>query len=257
MPRRQRIRRHLMRGLGHPVRLNKWDTKFVFDLMNQFRRQGRAARPDEAQRVSFCRLMVGASHQQLVHRRHAGIPGDPMLPHRSPEGECVEFSGNHHRSAGKQCSHGGSDQAMNVEQRHDAQRNVFFRKRVSVRNVRRGNCQVEMPQGNPLGFSRASAGVKDQRNVVRRRVGRGNAGGRTRQVHVASLVHLHREHRDLAVRSRGAGELRAYCWAKQNPGIGVAQKKMKLLIRIRGIQRGCLARDRCRQKAHDCGQTIG
>ncbi len=63
---------------------------------------------------------VGVGHEQLVHRRHARIPGNPMLTNRAPERKRVELGGNHNGSSGKQSGHGGSDQAMNMEQRHNA-----------------------------------------------------------------------------------------------------------------------------------------
>ena len=47
MARRQRIRSHLMRRFGHAVRFHKRHAKFVFDFMNQFRRQRCAARSQD------------------------------------------------------------------------------------------------------------------------------------------------------------------------------------------------------------------
>ncbi len=120
MARRQRIRSHLMRSFGHAVRFDERHAKFVFDFVNQFRRQGRAAGTDEAQRVRLGRLVVRASHQKLMHGRHAGIPGNPMLTNRAPERKRVELGGNYNGSSGKQSGHSRSDQAMNVEQRHNA-----------------------------------------------------------------------------------------------------------------------------------------
>ncbi len=83
--RRQRIRSHLMRRFGHAISFHKRHAKFVFDFMNQFRRQRRAARTNKAQSVSFRWFVVRARHQKLVHRGHSRIPRDAMFPHRPPE----------------------------------------------------------------------------------------------------------------------------------------------------------------------------
>src|ERR1700722_20810721 len=50
MPRRQRIRSHLMRGLGHSIGFHEGYAEESLDFVNQFRRQRRAARADETRR---------------------------------------------------------------------------------------------------------------------------------------------------------------------------------------------------------------
>src|ERR1019366_7899656 len=127
---------------------------------------------------------------------------------------------------------------MNVEQRHDAQRNIFLRKSVCVRDICRGNRQVEMPQGDTLRPPRASAGVQDQGNVVSRGLGGGNTSGSTHYLNIACLAHFNREHRNLAVEGGTAREFCADWGAKQNASIGVPEKKEKLLIGVRRVQRG-------------------
>jgi hypothetical protein len=62
---------------------------------------------------------------------------------------------------------------------------------------------------------------------------------------------------DLAVGGCAAHEFRAYQGAEQNAGIGVPEKKKKLLIGIRRVQRGCGSGDGGREKADHRRQSIG
>jgi len=133
---------------------------------------------------------------------------------------------------------------MNVEQRHDTERNISLGKRVSVRDIRRRNRQIEMPQGHALGASRASARVQYQRNVVGRRLGCGGSAGSADHADVALFVHLHGKYGNLAVRRGGAHEFGAHGRTQQNTGIGVSRKEMKLFIGIGGVQGGCSPSDR-------------
>ena len=233
-----------MSGFGHSVGFDKRDAKQLLDLVNEFWRQGRAAGTDEAQRGSFCRFVVSPGQQELMHRGHSRIPGHAMFAHRAPERKRVELGGNNHRPSGKQSRHGRADQPMNVKERHDAKRNIFFGESVSVRDIRRRNRQVEMPQGHALGPPRASAGVQDR--AMSSAVG-------TRS---PKLPWEHSPGERCPVRSfpprtlgscgraaAAAHELRAYRRAKQNAGVGVTQKKKKLLIGVCRIQRGCSSGD--------------
>ena len=104
MPRRKRIRRHLVGSFGHSVGFDERHAKQSLDFVNQFRRQGRAAGTDEAQSGSFRRFVMSPGQQKLVHRGHARIPGHAIFAHRPPEGECVELGGYDNGSAGKQMS---------------------------------------------------------------------------------------------------------------------------------------------------------
>jgi len=51
----------------------------------------------------------------------------------------------------KQSGHRGTDQAVNVEQRHNAKRNIFLGQRVSIRDVRGGDREIEMRKGTRFG----------------------------------------------------------------------------------------------------------
>src|ERR1700719_3067011 len=104
--------------------------------MDESRGKRSTTRSNEAERVRLRRLLTGARKQQLMHRRHPGIPGYFVFRHRAPERKRIEFSGNNYGAAGEQSGHGGANQSMNVKQRHDAKRDIVLRKRVGVRNIR-------------------------------------------------------------------------------------------------------------------------
>src|SRR5580700_1812883 len=121
---------------------------------------------------------------------------------------------------------------MNVEQRHDAQGNIFFGKSVGVRDICRGNREIEMPQRHALGTTSASAGVQDQGYVVSFRLGCGNTSGRTHQVNIAVCTHFHRKNWNLAIEGCAARKFRADWRAKQDAGVSIAEKEKKFFIRV-------------------------
>src|SRR5271169_2682195 len=108
-----------------------------------------------------------------------------------------------------------------------------------------------MTQGNTLRTPRASAGMQDQGNVVGRGLSSRNSGGSTRHVNVSLVVHFHRNDWNLAVGGGAAHKFRADRRAQQNASIGVSEKKKKLLVGIRRVQRGCCASDGGSEKADD------
>ena len=146
---------------------------------------------------------------------------------------------------------------MNMEQRHDAERNIFFRKGVGVGDIRRRDREVEMAQRNPLRPSGASAGVQDEGDVVRRGLGCGSSSGSIQEMNVAMVAHSHRDYRDLAVGGSAAREFRSHRRAKQNTGIGVPEEKKKLLVGIGRVQRGSGSGDGGGEKTHDRRQSVG
>src|ERR1039458_3805323 len=62
VPRGQRVGRHLVSRLRHSVSFDEGYAEDILDLANEFRRQGRAAGAEEAQRRSFCGLVATAGH---------------------------------------------------------------------------------------------------------------------------------------------------------------------------------------------------
>src|SRR5580693_183529 len=105
MPRRQRIRGHLVGRFGHSVSFHERHAEKPLDLVNETWRQRRAAGTDEAHRGSLGGFMVGAGQQKLMHRGYSRIPGYLVFVNRSPKRKCVELGGNNHGPTGKQSSH--------------------------------------------------------------------------------------------------------------------------------------------------------
>src|ERR1700728_1202763 len=185
MARRQRIRSHLVGRLCHPVSFDEGHAKKILNLVNEFGRQGCAARTDEAQRGSLSRFVMSEREQKLMHRGYARIPGDAILSNRPPKRKRVELSGHNYGSARKQSCHSRANQAMDVKERHDAERNVFFGKRVGAGDICRRYSQIEMPQGNSLRPSRASAGVENEGNIICLGFGRGASRWRIDEMDIA------------------------------------------------------------------------
>src|SRR5260370_36206415 len=105
MPRRQRIRGHLVGRFGHPVSFDDGHAEEPFDLVNETWRKGSAAGTNEAQRSSFRGFVVSTSQQKLMHLGYSRIPGHAVFVNRSPKRKCVELGGNNHGPAGKQSRH--------------------------------------------------------------------------------------------------------------------------------------------------------
>ena len=105
MPRRQRIRGHLVGSFSHSVGFDEGHAKKILDLVNQLRRQGRAAGTDEAQSFCFYRFVMSPGQQKLMHRGYPRIPGHTMFSNRPPERKRVEFGRNNYGSPGQQSRH--------------------------------------------------------------------------------------------------------------------------------------------------------
>src|SRR5580700_4547 len=95
-----------------------------------------------------------------------------------------------------------------------------------------------MSQGHTLGSPCASAGVEYQGNVVPLWLVRGNTGRSAHEMNVTCLAHLHRKHWNLTVEGRRAHVFSSDRRTKQNAGVGVAEKKKKLLVGVCRVQRG-------------------
>ena len=124
---------------------------------------------------------------------------------------------------------------MDVEQRHDAERNILGRQRVMGDDVPRGSGHVAMQNRHPLGTPGAAAGVKDQRGIVRRRRGRRFPAGSAGDPDESACVRLERIHRNAFRRGCAAGALRAIRRAKQDLGGRVFEVEIHLVFSIPGI----------------------
>src|SRR5580704_6465014 len=112
-----------------------------------------------------------------MNRRHGRVPGDALLANGAPEREGMEARGNYDRATRKQRGERGCDQAVYVEQRHEAKRDVLGRELIGVDDVARGENQVDVLERNAFGPAGGAAGVKDEGDVV----WRGRAGGAGRR----------------------------------------------------------------------------
>ena len=77
--------------------------------------------------------------------------------------------------------------------------------------------------------------MQNQRDIVGLRLCRATAGRPANEVNVTLLAHFHGENWNLAVESRSARVFRSYRGAKQNARVGIAEKKMKFFVRVRGV----------------------
>ena len=155
--RRQRIRRHLVRGFGHAVRLEHRRAERRFELVHHLRRQRRAARADEAQPLGARRLRRAGSAARASSSwcivGTAEYHVTPWSRGDAPERQRVELAGHDDRAAGRERGQRRRDQPVHVEQRHHAQRHVVGSERVAARDV-----AARRSTGSRARAARASAG---------------------------------------------------------------------------------------------------
>ena len=158
-----------MGGLGHAVGLQHRSAEAFLQLVKHRRRQGRAARADEAQAAARGVVLVGPAQENLMDRRHRGVPGDAVLRRDLPERAGGELRGNHHGPAGVQRGQRRADQAVDVKERHDDQAAVARRELIGGRDVGDRRHQVAVRERHAFGPAGGAAGVQEQGDVVRRR----------------------------------------------------------------------------------------
>ena len=137
--RRQRVRGHLVRRLGHSVGLDQRRAERRLELLDHLRRHRRRRRAHEAQRMARDRLgvVLRARDDRLVHRRHGRVPGRLGLVHPREEPERVEAGRAEHAGPGRDRRQHAGDQAVDVEQRHDVEADVGRRERQRGADVAR------------------------------------------------------------------------------------------------------------------------
>jgi hypothetical protein len=174
--RRQRIRRQLMRGFRHAVRLEDRGTECRFERTHYPRWQRRAAGTDETKLLAASRSsaggICGARQQQLVDRRHGGKPRHAKVPGHAPERQRIEARGQNDRAAGQQRRQRRRHQSVDVKQRHHAHRHVAGPERIAPRDVGSGDGHVGVRKRDTLRPARTPAGVQHQRDILRRRLRR-------------------------------------------------------------------------------------
>ena len=91
--------------------------------------------------------------------RHRRVPGHPVPGGVVPERGRPEPR-QQHRAAGRQRGKHGGDQAVDVEERHDARRHVVAGQRVSARDRGGRRDQVALPDRHGLRLAGRAAGVQ-------------------------------------------------------------------------------------------------
>ena len=166
--RRQRVRRHLMRGLGHAVRLDDGASKRALQFLHHLRRERRGRRSDEPKAAALHLVAMPRRTRQdrLVHRRDGRVPGRPHLIQPVEEAKRVEpRRAEDLRACAERCQN-GSHQTVDVEQRHDVQADVVGGQLQGSADVARGGGDVPVQQRDELRARSGSGCVQHQRDVV-------------------------------------------------------------------------------------------
>ena len=237
-----RIRGHLVARLGHPVGLQHRHPVTALRSPHQRRRQRRTAGADEPEGAGRPGL-VGLVQHHLVQCRAGRQPGRPVLAGLRPEPVRGEPARGDDRAAGTQCREGGGDQAVDVEQRHDGERDVRGAEPV-MRGDRAGRGhQVPLAQRNLLRAAGRPAGVQDDGHVIRpapleRHRGPHGLPGH-QQVRRPVPVGPDGEHRGAGGR-RGAGRRgRAAVRDQEQPRRDVRQEEGELTLGVGRVERRC------------------
>ncbi len=114
-----------------------------------------------------------------------------------------------------------------------------------------------MTERNALGTSGAAAGMQDQGDIVGSGLDRLLSRRSVLQVCNALISHADREHRNLEVGSRAAGELGSYRRTKENFRVGIAQEEYEFFVWICRIQGRSSSCDRSSKEADQRGQSVG
>ena len=260
----QRIRRHLVRRLGHAVRLEHRRAKRGLELVHDLRRQRRAARSNETEafgpgRPSRREIRIGAGEQQLVQRRHCRVPRHAVIPGNPPERQRTELRRHDDGAAGRQRGERRRDKAMHVEQRHDAERDIVGAEPIAARDVARRDGQVRVGERHALGTSGTAARVQNERDVAhrgRRRRAVRAVGRRPGDLHRAARIHLDRQDGN-AIAGRAPGLLRAGRRKEQHAGVGVLEVEPELVFLVTRIERRRGSGHRRREKRDDRRQAVG
>ena len=200
--------RHLVRRLGHSIRLEHGNPEALLDrrLERRGKRRGTGAR--KAQGVRGRRLRLGAADEHVVDRRHRRIPRRSMADGVVPERPCAEARRRDDRAAGVERRERRREQAVDVEERHDAKADVVRRERVVVGDRTRRVREVALPQRHDLRLARGPARVQEQRHRVG--IGLRDRCRPPTEGELASRPFRHVDHRDAELGahvSRGCGGL--------------------------------------------------
>jgi len=115
------------------------------------------------------RDLEGALQHGLVDRRDGGVPGGPVDPEPAEKILGPESGGTDDTSAGGERGQQAGDEAVNMEERHDAEASVPGFKAEAFGDVSRRSGQVDPGEGNELGFRRRPRRMEEKRDAFRRR----------------------------------------------------------------------------------------
>ncbi len=193
--RRQRVGSHLMRRFGHAVRLEHRRSEGRLEIVHHLRRQRRAAGSNEPQLFRagrLARFWIRPRKQQLVKRRHGGVPRGADVLCGAPERQRIELARNDDGAASRQRRQRGRNEAMHVKQRHHAERHVVAGQRIAARDVLRRDREVRVRQRHALRPAGAAARVQDEGNIIDGRGNKRPAIGRAHERDAAGGVHVDR-----------------------------------------------------------------
>ena len=245
---RQRVGRHLVRCLGHRVRLEHGRLKRLLKCAECGCTERRGAGTHKAQ----IRQGVGPwrVQQDLVDRRHRRVPVGAMVHELVPERARAKPRRQHDAAAGKQRGEQAAEQAVHVEERHHNERLIGRTQLVRLLDVVHRRRQVPVRQRHRLGPAGGAGRVQHQRRVLRVRLLLGAVRERLPVlVHELHLRVLHVEH-DLghahtlgAARAhRGLGSI-THLAATQRPGryheqlgLCIVQVEAHLALLVVGVQ---------------------
>ena len=242
-----------MSGLGHAIRFEHRCAKRGFEIAHHLRRKRRAARSNETQSLGACGLPgcdVVTRQQKLVQGRHGRPPGDAASPGDTPERQRIEPRGHDHRPAGRQRGEQRCHEAMNVKQRHHAQRDILWTESVGACDVARRDGQVGVGERNALGPPGAAARVQDERDILDGRRDDGAPPVDAEKAHRSRAAHLDGQDVD-ATGGCASSLLRAVRWKQKHTRIRVFQIEAELGFSVSWIERRRGAGDRCGKKGND------
>ena len=230
-----------MAGLRHAVGL---EHRRLVGLLGPFQERGRqrgAARPDEPQRRRRA-AVVGLVQDHLVQSRARRQPGGAVLAGLRPEPLRREPARGDDRAALAQRRERGRHQAVNVEQRHHAERHIRLAEPV-MRGDRPGRGhEVALTQRDLLGPARRSARMQHEGDIVRaarleRALERGGlAVGQQFGRPVPGRLHADQDCPGGG--RRGGGRGGAAGRDQHQPGGDVGQEELVLGRGVCGVQRG-------------------
>ncbi len=225
-----------MARLGHAVCLDHGHAVARLGLAHQLGRERRAARAREAQRPGRVARLV---EDHAVERRPGREPGDAVGRGLGPEAPRAEPARNDDRPAGGELRQRRCDQAVDVEERHRAVRDVIRRERVVAGDRLGLGGQVALQERHLLGARRRAARVQEERGVVRTTASGRAAGGRPDVGEQARRrVRLPRGELD-DPRALGGrpGRGRRAGWDEQQPRLQVVEEEAILGLGVGRVER--------------------